>query len=90
MTYSGTAWTATDFITGLNGPVGLAIDGGSLYVSQFGAYNIWAYSLADASAQWGFSTNSSPQYFTITSIPEPATVSILGLGMLGLLRRKRN
>jgi hypothetical protein len=82
--------TVTTWKTGLDSPVGLAVDGGNLYVGSFNGKTITGYSLSTGSQVSSFATLSSPQYFTVTAIPEPMTVSILGLGMLGLLRRKRN
>jgi PEP-CTERM motif len=81
----------TDWKTGLNSPTGLAIDGGNLYVSSFNGMTISGYSLADASFQSSFTTLSNPQYFAISSIPEPGTIGLLAIAGLGLFfaRRKR-
>jgi PEP-CTERM motif len=78
------AGNVTTWKTGLTTPVGVAIDGGNLYVSSFNNKTISGYSLADASFQSSFSTLSNPQYFAITAIPEPSTYALLALSALGL------
>ena len=83
------AGTVTTWKTGLNSPVGLAIDGGNLYVSSFYGQTITGYSLANATQVSQFSTLSNPQYFAITSIPEPASFGLLAAGALLVIRRRR-
>ena len=87
--YDGTSWVSSDFITGISSPVGVAIDGGNLYVSSFNGQTITGYSLANATQVSQFSTLSNPQYFAITSIPEPASFGLLAAGALLVIRRRR-
>ena len=62
------AGVLTDWLTGLNSPVGLAVDGGNLYVSSYSGKTITGYRLTDVSQVSQFSTLSNPQYFAITRI----------------------
>jgi hypothetical protein len=87
--FDGIGWVSSDFITGINTPVGVAIDGGNLYVSSFDDKTITGYSLGDASQVSQFTTLSNPQYFAITSIPEPASFGLLAAGALLVIRRRR-
>lgn len=77
------AGIVTTWKTGLNSPVGVAIDGGNLYVSSFNSGSITGYSLADGSQQSTFSTLGAPQYFIVTAIPEPSTWALIGIGLFG-------
>jgi hypothetical protein len=85
------AGTVTTWKTGLNSPVGVAIDGGNLYVSSFTDQSITGYSLADGSQQSTFSTLGAPQYFIVTPIPEPGTIGLMAIAGLVVFfaRRKR-
>lgn len=87
--YDGTSWVTSDFITGISSPVGVAIDGGNLYVSSYSGQTITGYSLANATQVSQFSTLSNPQYFTVTSIPEPGSCGLLAAGALLIIRRRR-
>ena len=77
------AGNVTTWKTGLNSPIGVAIDGGNLYVSSFNSRSITGYSLADRSQQSTFSTLGAPQYFIVTAIPEPSTWALIGIGLFG-------
>ena len=65
---------AEDWLTGLAMPVGLAIKGGSLYVSQHSDRTVKAYNLSDKSAQTIINARSNPQYFAF--VPPEATDGI--------------
>ncbi len=82
-------WTQSDWLTGLNTPVGLAIDGGNLYVGSYLGQTITGYSLADASLQSSFATAASPQYFIVSAIPEPSTIGLMSLAGLGFFARRK-
>jgi hypothetical protein len=75
VSYDGVlGWTQSDWLTGLNTPVGLAIDSGNLYVSSYLGQTITGYSLADASLQSSFSTAANPQYFALVTLAAEAAL----------------
>jgi hypothetical protein len=77
-------WKQSDWLTGLNTPVGLAIDGGILYVGSYLDKTITGYSLADASLQSSFSTAANPQYFALVSLTaEPVLPKLRMVGAGG-------
>lgn len=57
----------------------------SLYSINGGS---WLFNYNDTTA--GLNGGSGNAYITITAVPEPAAVLLGGLGLLGLLRRRRN
>ena len=61
------AGTVTIWKTGLDTPVGLAIDAGIIYVGSFSGQTITGYSLADGSQVSQFATVSGPQYFAVVT-----------------------
>ncbi len=85
VSYDGVlGWTQSDWLTGLNTPVGLAIDGGILYVGSYLDQTITGYSLADASLQSSFTTAANPQYFTLVTLAtEPALPKLRIVGASG-------
>ena len=50
----------------------------------------WAPISYPDGGQWGPSFGDHAGYATITVVPEPATLALLGLGALSLLRRRKN
>ena len=60
--------TVTTWKTGLDTPVGLAIDAGIIYVSSYSGPTITGYSLVDGSQVSQFSTLSNPQYFALVTL----------------------
>lgn len=59
--------TVTTWKTGLDTPVGLAIDAGIIYVSSYSGQTITGYSLVDGSQVSQFATVSGPQYFAVVT-----------------------
>lgn len=49
----------------------------------------WVIDYDDSSAGLNGGTTPGARYVTITAVPEPATTLLAGLGLLGLLRRRR-
>lgn len=95
---SGGPPTATEIgIINVNGTeltqvFGLAFDeNGILYGGRGNplVQDIYTISLNDASATYAWSMTNAEGIFGFASVPEPATVALLGLGSLTLLRRKR-
>ena len=62
------AGTVTIWKTGLNSPLGLAIDAGIIYVGSFNGKTITGYSLADGSQVSQFATTNQPQYFALVTL----------------------
>ena len=82
--------TQSDFITGIANPIGVEIDNGKIFVSSFTNQTINGYSLTDGSLQSTFNTVGSPQYFSVTAVPEPSTYAMVGLvGIFGLIAVRR-
>ena len=52
-----------------------------------GAWNTYAFSVLDDEGKWSETAGSF--YLPVTGLPEPATLSLLTIGGLALLRRKR-
>jgi hypothetical protein len=63
--YSIADQTVTDFVTGLNGPYGLGIAAGYLYVAQHNNGLMRAFDLGTGVEKYSFSLGDSPVYFTI-------------------------
>ena len=62
------AGVVTTWKTGLDSPVGLAIDAGIIYVGSFNGKTITGYSLADGSQVSQFATTNQPQYFALVTL----------------------
>jgi hypothetical protein len=58
----------TTWKTGLDSPVGLAIDAGIIYVSSYNSQTITGYNLSDGTQTSQFSTTSNPQYFALVTL----------------------
>jgi sugar lactone lactonase YvrE len=72
---------------GLNYPYGLAFDSaGNLYVANYGGGTIEEFA-PDGVGTVFASGLTLPEYIAIDTTPEPATLSLLALGGLALLRR---
>ena len=78
------AGTVTIWKTGLNSPVGLAIEAGIIYVGAFYGQTITGYSLADGTQVSQFSTTNGPQYFALVTLStEPAVPKLRIVGASG-------
>lgn len=95
LSFDGVNRTQSDFITGIANPIGVEIDNGKLFVSSFTNQTISGYSLIGgaplaAAPLSSFSTVGSPQYFSVTAVPEPSTYAMVGLvGIFGLIAVRR-
>ena len=78
------AGTVTIWKTGLNSPLGLAIDAGIIYVGAFYGQTITGYSLADGTQVSQFSTTNGPQYFALVTLStEPSVPKLRIVGASG-------
>jgi hypothetical protein len=69
--------------------------GMDLYVKEndttFRPMSVWTTTTALAAGSYDFGLNpSGNNFYIIGAVPEPMTIALLGLGGLGLIRRKRN
>ena len=76
--------------------VKISVDNGTIKVKgnregQLGGYKTsgWITGHDGTSATVDIAWNSGDDYTYITSVPEPATISLLGLGLVALIRRNR-
>ena len=72
-------------------PVTLLLDGVEVDDFKWGGY--WGYNSGEAYTYWGVSGNNvsssyEVDYYSVTSVPEPMTMVLLGLGGLFIRRRK--
>jgi hypothetical protein len=85
------------FISGLSDPIGLAILGNTLYVSQDEGNNLGVVSTFNAttgvSIDPDFITGLNGPTFMVVAVPEPSAWSMIGVGgaaLLGFMLRKRH
>ena len=73
------------FASGLNGPAGLAFDGnGNLFESDNGSGNIYKFTPDGSRTTFASGLNSPSGLAFAPTIPEPSTVSLLGIGAISL------
>jgi DNA-binding beta-propeller fold protein YncE len=81
--------TISQFASGLNGPRGLAFDStGNLFVANNSAGTISEISPTGIVSQYA-SGLSGPEFLTV-QVPDPASVGILVVGLVGLMMRRRS
>jgi hypothetical protein len=77
------------FISGLTNAYGVtAVGNGDIWVSDFGTGNLNRYNSSGV-LQSSFNVGANATYITYTTIPEPASMGLLALGLPLLARRRR-
>jgi DNA-binding beta-propeller fold protein YncE len=75
------------FITGLNGPTGLALSSNNLFVANFSGGTVGEYDATTGDAiKASFITGlNGPEALAVPSVPEPSTWSMIAVGGVALL-----